>query len=264
MNSVLLEIDGAIATLTLNRPEALNALDRAMSLELSALTSRLEDDDSVRCVVLQGAGEHFMAGGDIKFFHQGLDEPQDVRKLQMEHLIGEVHATVMRLRRMPKPVIASVGGAVAGFGVALISACDLALAADSSYFTLAYCHIGTSPDGGATYALPRLVGVKQAMEIALLGERFGARRALELGLVNRVLPSADLAAETRKLAERLAAGPTAVYGRTKRLINESLDHSLIEQLQAEQDCFAESAADADFAEGVRAFVAKRKPKFVGR
>ena len=90
MNSVLLEIDGAIATLTLNRPEALNALDRAMSLDLSALTSRLEDDDSVRCVVLQGAGEHFMAGGDIKFFHQGLDEPQDVRKLQMEHLIGEV------------------------------------------------------------------------------------------------------------------------------------------------------------------------------
>ncbi|HUY02258.1 MAG TPA: enoyl-CoA hydratase [Rhodocyclaceae bacterium] len=264
MNSVLLEIDGAIATLTLNRPGALNALDREMSLELSALTSRLEDDDSVRCVVLQGAGEHFMAGGDIKFFHQGLDEPQDVRKLQMEHLIAEVHTTVMRLRRMPKPVIASVSGAVAGFGVSLMSACDLALAADSSYFTLAYCHIGTSPDGGATYALPRLTGVKQAMEIALLGERFDARRALELGLLNRVVAATELAGETRKLAERLAAGPTAVYGRTKRLINESLNHSLSEQLQAEQDCFAESAADADFAEGVRAFVAKRKPKFIGR
>jgi len=264
MSSVLLEIDGAIATLTLNRPQALNALDSAMSLELSALTSRLETDDKVRCVVLQGSGEHFMAGGDIKFFHQGLDEPQDVRKLQFERLIGEVHATVIRLRRMPKPVLASVGGAVAGFGLSLMSACDLALAADSSYFTLAYCHIGTSPDGGATYALPRLTGVKRAMEIALLGERFDARRALELGLVNRVVAVADLANETRQLAERLAAGPTAVYGRTKRLINESLNHSLVEQLQAEQDCFAESTADADFAEGVRAFVAKRKPKFTGK
>lgn len=264
MSSVLLAIDGAIATVTLNRPQALNALDDAMSLELSAVTSRLEQDEAIRCVVLQGAGEHFMAGGDIRLFHQGLDDPAEQRKLQFERLIAEVHATVIRLRRMPKPVIASVQGAVAGFGLSLMSACDLAIAADNSYFTLAYCHIGTSPDGGATYALPRLVGVKLAMEIALLGDRFDARRALELGLVNRLVPTAELASATRKLAERLAQGPTAVYGRTKRLINESLEHSLTEQLQAEQDSFAASAADVDFAEGVRAFVAKRKPKFIGK
>lgn len=177
MNSVLLEIDGAIATVTLNRPQALNAVDNAMTLDLSELSSRLEQDEEVRCVVLQGSGEHFMAGGDIKLFHQGLDDPAEQRKLQFERMLSELHATVTRLRRMPKPVLASVKGAVAGFGLSLMCACDLAIAADNSYFTLAYCHIGTSPDGGATYALPRLVGVKQAMEFALLGERFDAHHS---------------------------------------------------------------------------------------
>jgi 2-(1,2-epoxy-1,2-dihydrophenyl)acetyl-CoA isomerase len=164
---------------------------------------------------------------------------------------------------MPKPVIASVKGAVAGFGISLMSACDLVVAGDSSYFTLAYCHIGTSPDGGSTYALPRTVGVKQAMEIALLGDRFDATRALELGLINRVVPVAELEGATTKLAARLAKGPTAVYGRTKNLINQSLNRTLPEQLQAEQDNFVASALDADFSEGIQAFVEKRKPNFIG-
>ena len=145
-----------------------------------------------------------------------------------------------------------------------MSACDLVVAADSSFFTLAYCHIGTSPDGGATYALPRMVGVKVAMEIALLGDRFDAQRALTLGLVNRVVALSEIETETNKLASRLAKGPTAVYGRTKRLVNESYDHTLAEQLQAEQDSFVACAFGADFAEGVLAFVEKRKPVFIGR
>ena len=264
MSGVLLEIDGAIATVTLNRPEALNSLDLAMTSGLRDVTERLESDAAIRAVLLRGAGEHFMAGGDIKWFHAALDRPDDERRHMFERLLAEVHASVTRLRRMAKPVVASVQGAVAGFGLSLMSACDLAIAADNSYFTLAYCNIGTTPDGGATYALPRQVGVKQAMEIALLGERFDARRALELGLVNRVVPLADLADETRKLVERLAEGPTVVYGRTKRLINESLNRSLAEQLLAEQDSFAASSVTADFAEGVSAFVAKRKPRFSGR
>ena len=263
-DSIQLDIDGAVATVILNRPQSLNTLNLDMTSRLRDVTERLESDETIRVVVLTGAGEHFMAGGDIKWFHTALDIPADERRHVFERLLTEVHGSVVRLRRMAKPVVASVRGAVAGFGMSLMSACDLAVAADNSYFTLAYCHIGTTPDGGATYALPRLVGVKQAMEIALLGDRFDANRALELGLVNRVVPLAELAAATKSIVDRLAQGPTVAYGRTKKLINESLNHSLTEQLQAEQDSFAASSATADFAEGVSAFVAKRKPNFTGR
>ncbi len=263
METIKLERSGDIATLTLNRPQSLNALDLQMTVDLAAASARLAEDTSLRCVVLNGAGEHFMAGGDIKLFHEGLGDPVDKRQRDFAQLISEVHASITRLRQLPCPVIASVRGAVAGFGFSLMSACDLALAADNAYFTLAYCHLGVSPDGGATYALPRAVGIKTAMEIALLGDRFDARRALEWGLINRVVPLAELEAETAKLAARLAQGPTAVYGRTKRLLNASLGNDLAQQLQAEQDCFAASALSPDFAEGVRAFVDKRKPKFSG-
>jgi len=264
METIILTRDGAIVTVTLNRPKSLNALDLQLNKDLSEVTAQLEADASVRCVVLAAAGDHFMAGGDIKAFHSGLDDPAGQRKLAFDAMLGEVHDSITRLRRLPLPVIASVRGAVAGFGFSLMSACDLVVAADNSYFTLAYCHLGVTPDGSATYSLPRTVGVKTAMEIALLGDRFDAARALELGLVNRVVPLAELEAETTKLAARLAQGPTAVYGRTKRLINESLNNSLAEQLQAEQENFVTSTLCPDFAEGVRAFVDKRKPKFSGR
>ncbi|MCX7170867.1 MAG: enoyl-CoA hydratase-related protein [Proteobacteria bacterium] len=261
--SIRLDIDGAVATVILNRPQSLNALDPGMSRRLRDVTEQLETDATIRVVVLRGAGEHFMAGGDVKWFQMVLDNPADARRHILERLIAEVHASVIRLRRMAKPVVASVQGAVVGFGMSLMSACDFAIAADNSYFSLAYCQIGATPDGGATYALPRLVGIKQAMEIALLGDRLDARRAQELGLINRVVPLSDLAAETQIIVARLAQGPTAAYGRTKRLINESFERSLTEQLLAELDCFADSAVTADFAEGVNAFVDKRKPKFIG-
>ena len=167
MDPVILTIEGPIATVTLNRPAALNALSWEMNEALVEISTRLEHDTVIRCVVIQGAGDHFMAGGDVKGFSEGPTDPQERRKL-FEHGISQTHSIITRLRRMPKPVIASVKGAVAGFGISLMSACDLVVAADSSYFTLAYCHIGTSPDGGATYALPRTVGVKQAMELSLI------------------------------------------------------------------------------------------------
>lgn len=264
-DGMLLETDAArgIATITLNRAQALNALDMTMADGLRAATRHVAGDATVRAVIIRGAGEHFMAGGDIKAFHETLDAPAAERRALLERLIGEVHEAVTSIRSMEKPVIASVRGAVAGFGFSLMSACDLAIAADTSYFTLAYRHIGTSPDGGSTYALPRLVGIKQAMEIALLGERFNAARALELGLINRVVPQAELAAATQALALELANGPTIALGRTKCLINESLNRNLAEQLQAEQDSFAACAMTQDFARGVRAFVAKQKPGFLG-
>ncbi len=263
-DAVLLDIADGIATITLNRPQALNALDHAMAHALRDAAERVEGDGSVRAVVMRGAGPHFMAGGDIKAFAAMLAAHSDQRRADFERIIGLVHDAVTRLRRMDKPVLASVHGAVAGFGLSLLNACDLALAADNAYFTLAYCHIGTSPDGGATWGLPRLVGLKQAMEIALLGDRFDAARALALGLVNRVVPAAELETATQALARRLAAGPTAAYAKTKRLLGESMNRTLAEQLLAEQDSFAVSTTTEDFAEGVRAFIEKRKPEFHGR
>jgi 2-(1,2-epoxy-1,2-dihydrophenyl)acetyl-CoA isomerase len=256
--------EGAVATLTLNRPQALNALNREITLGLREAVFAAEHDEAVRCVVIRG-GEHFMAGGDLKWFHESIGgmAPAQVR-VQFESFIQEVHAVILSLRRMPKPVLTSVRGAAAGFGLSLMMASDLTIAADTAYFTLAYAGIGVSPDGGSTFSLPRIVGLKKAMEIALLGDRFDAAAAERLGLVNRVVPQASLDAETAKLAARLAAGPTAVYARTKALLNRSLDHSLEAQLQREAEAFAQSAAEPDFREGLAAFLEKRKPQFKGR
>ena len=260
---VLVAREGAVATLTLNRPKALNALNRELTLALRDAVFAAEHDRTVRCLVIRG-GEHFMVGGDLKWFHQQL-AGADAAQLRphFETFVQEVHGVIVSLRRMPKPVLASVRGAAAGFGLSLMMACDLALAADNAYFTLAYTAIGTSPDGGSTFALPRIVGQKKALELALLGERFDAATAERLGLVNRVVPSASLDQETARLAARLAAGPTAVYGRTKALLNASLQNSLESQLQREAECFAQSASEPDFREGIAAFIEKRAPRFKG-
>ncbi len=260
---VLRTVEDGICIITLNRPAALNALDRNLLEGLRDAVFAAEHDCGVRCVIIRG-GDHFMAGGDLKWFY-GLIEGRSVEEktVLFQRLVQEVHGIIMSMRRMPKPVIASVSGAAAGFGLSLMMACDLAIAADNAYFTLAYCLIGTTPDGGSTFALPRIVGSKKAMEIALLGERFDAATAERLGLVNRVVAAASLEAETMKLAARLAAGPTAVYGRTKALLNSSLASSLESQLQREAEAFARSAAGHDFAEGLRAFIDKRKAVFRG-
>ena len=238
-----LEIKDGIATLTMNRPEARNALSMEMRAQLIEVLHDIEHDDAVRCVVLTGAGDHFMAGGDVK----GMSE--SIKKA---------------MRRMPKPIIASCRGAAAGAGVSMALACDLVIAAEDAFFTLAYCKIGTSPDGSSSFHLPRAVGIKKAMEIALLGDRFGAQEAKDIGMINFVVPSAELDAETASLAQRLAAGPTHVYGNTKALFYRSLESEFESQLQAEAEYFADCASRADFREGVTAFVEKRSPNFTGR
>ena len=262
-NPVLTQAVEGVLTITLNRPKALNALDHPLTEGLRDAVFAAEHDKAVRAVVIRG-GEHFMAGGDLKWFNELLQGRSPSEKaVFFERFVHEVHPVIVSLRRMPKPVIASVSGAAAGFGLSLVLACDLAIAAENAYFTLAYSLIGTSPDGGSTFALPRTVGLKKAMEIALLGERFDARTAERLGIINYVVPAAALEAETRKLATRLAAGPTAVYGRTKALLIGSSANSLESQLQREVEAFAKSTSEADFAEGVRAFIEKRKPRFTG-
>ncbi|HEX2332731.1 MAG TPA: enoyl-CoA hydratase [Burkholderiales bacterium] len=250
-----------VCTLTLNRPAALNALNQELAGGLRDAVLAAEEDQSARCLVIRG-GEHFMAGGDLKWFDDLVrSRPPAQNRIEFERFAGEVHTVIVSLRRMPKPVVASVRGAAAGFGMSLMMACDLVVAADSAYFSLAYSLIGASPDGGSTFALPRIVGAKKAMEIALLSERFDAATAERLGLVNRVVPASSLDEETTRLAARLAAGPTAVYARTKQLLNASLNSSLESQLQREAEAFARSASEPAFAEGVRAFIKKRKPQW---
>jgi 2-(1,2-epoxy-1,2-dihydrophenyl)acetyl-CoA isomerase len=259
--TLLLARDGAVATLTLNRPESLNVLNAAMIDALVAHTAALANDASVRCVVIKGAGKHFMAGGDIRMFAELLGSPSAQRQREFTAIVERVHAAIEQLHRLPQPVIASVQGAVAGFGLSLMGVCDLALAADTTYFTSAYRHIGLTPDGGSTWTLPRLVGVKKAMEIVLLGERFDAQEALRLGLVNRVVPEATLSKSTAALANALADGPALAIANGKRLINQSLSQSLSSQLAAEAASFGACAARPDFVEGIRAFLDKRAPRF---
>ena len=260
-DSVLLDRNGAVATLTLNRPSALNALDSSLVEALVARTAEIAADERIRVVVLKGAGRHFMAGGDIRVFGESLRDDETTRRAAFERLLERVHTAVETLARMPQPVIARLQGAVAGFGLSLANACDLAFASDDAYFASAYLQLGVTPDGGGTYWLPRIVGARKAAEILMLGERFGADEAQRLGLVNRVLPSADLDAAVDDAARRVAAGPTLAVRNLKRLLRGSMQRSLSEQLRAEAQSFVQCTATAEFAEGVEAFLAKRPPRF---
>jgi 2-(1,2-epoxy-1,2-dihydrophenyl)acetyl-CoA isomerase len=258
--TVILERRGACATITLNRPERMNALDAAMMRDLDAATREVAEDESVRAVMLRGAGRAFMAGGDVAMFHaEGA-----ALAGKFEAIAGVFHRSVKRFRTMPKPVLACVHGAAAGGGLSAMLACDLAIAAKDAYFSLAYAAIGTSPDGGSTFTLPRIVGMRKALQLAFLPERIDAATALSLGLVNWVVESAELDARAQEILDRLAAGPTFAFARTKALFNETWERPMAAQLDAELAAFARCAATADFAEGIGAFVEKRKPGFTGK
>jgi len=221
------------------------------------------EDRTARVVLLRGAGTHFCAGGDVTMFAELIHLDPEERHKALYQIVDLLHPLLVRLRHMPKPVLAAVQGAAAGFGLSLVLAADLALAAEDAVFTSGYIHLGTSPDGGMTATLGRIVGLKQAAELMLLGDRFDARRALELGLVNRVVPADALAAEAIALATRLAAGPSYAYGRTKALLQATLGDAFDAQLRRETESFALCAATEDFAEGVRAFLEKRPAVFAG-
>jgi len=259
-DNVLYDVADGVATITLNRPRVMNALDAAMIVQLRAACERADRDESARAVVLRGAGPAFLAGGDVAFFHAHLPRMPELARQGG----AELHLAILALRRAPKPVLASVHGVVAGAGVSLMAAADLAIAADGTSFTLAYSRIGASPDGGATYFLPRLVGSRKALELMLLSDSLDAQTALRLGLVNWVAGADRLASDTESIARRLAQGATLAFAETKRLVNQSHDHALAAQLNAEVEAFARSAGTRDFAEGVTAFVEKRKPNFKGQ
>jgi|SRR5665213_613170 len=254
-------IEDGIAWATLNRPDALNAFSFQMRDELILFLQRVEADSSVRCVVLRGAGGNFMAGGDVKAFTSQISLPDDERRALFESMCHAMHPIIYLMRRLQKPVLASVAGACAGLGMSLVLASDLAIAADNAVFTLAYVKIGTTPDGGASFFLPRTVGLKRAMEIALLSDRITAEVAERHGIINRVVPQERLAEETLALARRLADGATQAIARTKALLSSALSHDLEAHLQLEGINFAACTVTADMVEGVNAFVQKRRPKF---
>ena len=263
MTHLTVKIEEGIATLTFNRPEARNALSLEMRSAMRDALHDLEVDTSVRCVVMKGAGDNFMAGGDIKSFSNlGDAEPDKIRNTLINR-IHDLHPIMFAMRRMPKPIVASVEGAAAGAGVSVALAADLVIADEKAFFTLAYCRIGTSPDGSSSFHLPRAVGIKKAMEIALLGDRFTAQEAKDMGMINFVAPAGTLDKETRDLAIRLAEGPTHVYGNTKKLFYASLESEFETQLQMEAEMFSDCAKRNDFQEGIAAFIDKRKPDFKG-
>jgi 2-(1,2-epoxy-1,2-dihydrophenyl)acetyl-CoA isomerase len=230
---------------------------------LAAHSLALAADRDVRVVVVAGAGPHFMAGGDVRMFASLADLPPAERMARFEQFIVPLHGVLEQLVRLPQPLIARVHGACAGFGLSLMAACDLAIAADDAYFTTAYRHIGLTPDGSGTWFLPRIVGPRKAMELVLLSPRLAAPEALAIGLVNKVVPRAELDAAVASAANSLAAGAALAIANAKRLLRGSLDRTLPEQLAAEAASIAQCAGTADFVEGVTAFVAKRPPKFGG-
>jgi len=258
-DAVLYSVADSIATITLNRPQVMNALDAKMIGQLREAAERAEQDARARAVVIRGEGPAFLAGGDVSMFHANLARMPDL----VREGAPEFHRAILALRRAPKPVLASVHGAVAGAGVSVMAAADLAIAADGTRFTMAYSRLGTSPDGGATYSLPRLIGLRKALELLLLSDNIDAREALGLGLVNWVVGAGQLAAETEKIAQRLAQGATLAFAAIKQLVGQTYDQTLAAQLNAEVEAFARCAGTRDFAEGVSAFVEKRKPDFKG-
>ncbi len=259
---VLIERAGALVTLTLNRPDAYNAIDGPMMQALLEALVECDEDASVRAVLLTGAGKAFCAGGDLKAM-QAEDAAGRSVGAFLKRLTVPVHGAVATMARMEKPVIGAVNGVAGGAGFSFAMACDLVLAAESAVFTMAYTKAGLAPDGGSSFFLPRVVGPKRAYDLMVNNAVLSAEEAKELGLVNAVFRDVSFMAEARAYAARLAAGPTRAFGAAKRLVALSPDSSLETQMEHERRAIAACAGTADFREGVAAFVEKRPPKFGG-
>lgn len=260
LQTVELKIEDRVAWVTFNRPEALNAWTRQLGEETIAALDRVSADPEVRAIVLSGAGRAFSAGADLKAGSVDEDGRVDVASPLRE----VYNPMILRARTIPKPVLASVNGACVGIGCSLALACDLLIASRDAYFLMAFVNIGLTLDGGASALLPGLVGHARAFEIAYLGERVPATKALEWGLVNRVVAPDRLAAETGELARKLAAGPPGSFAATKKLINAAAYAQLAAQMELETDEQQRRAHSKDFVEGVMAFAQKRPAQFTGR
>jgi 2-(1,2-epoxy-1,2-dihydrophenyl)acetyl-CoA isomerase len=257
--------DGTATTIALNRPDALNAWNRRLGADLLAALQDAANDPNVRAVRLTGTGRAFSSGADLRDVTSMEEERREDGTPDIERLLHErYHPIVTLVREMPKPVLASVNGPAAGIGASLALACDLVVAAESAYFLLAFINIGLVPDGGSSLLVPSRVGFARAAEMAMLGERIPAPKALEWGLINRVAPDDAFPSESDALLERLAKGPTRAYAGAKRQLNAWVYGRMREQLALEASVQQEMAGSGDFAEGVAAFLERRAAVFEGR
>jgi 2-(1,2-epoxy-1,2-dihydrophenyl)acetyl-CoA isomerase len=253
---VLLDVADAVARLTLNRPDSGNAINAELGRSFRAHAEALVGRGDVRAVLLTGAGAVFCVGGDLGYFAATDDPGAAVHALTID-----LHAGIEALMSIDAPVIAAVQGAAAGAGLSLVAGADLVVAADDAKLTMAYTAVGLSPDGGATWFLPRLIGTRRTAELALTNRRLSAAEALDWGILNQVVPADELLTTAESLTTRIAAGATGAFGRVKRLLAASSTTSLTEQLAAESDGIAACAAGPDGAEGIAAFLEKRRPAF---
>ena len=265
LNTLQLEMDGAgIGTLTLNRPDAFNAMSPEMIGELTVAFAWLADRAPLRALIVTGSGKAFCAGGDVTWFQKGVEDEEIDLPSEVRRGAEALHAAIVDLRRIPYPVIAAVNGPAAGAGFSLALACDTRIASESAFFACAYGRIGASPDGGMTYFLPRVVGPSRALELLLDDPNLSAAEALEEGLVSEVVAPEVLLSATQAKAEKLAAMAPHYVRMSKLLCGVSIENSLTEHLQLERHGIADSMATEDLRNGVEAFFGGGKPVFEGR
>lgn len=257
---VLVSIRDRVAWIHLNRPDRFNVFSRGLAERLLVALDEAAADGGVRVIVLRGEGEVFSAGGDVRQMLGDVESGGDPAAY-FQAPLAAFHRLVLAVVELPKPIVAAVHGAVAGFAFNLVLACDLVIAAEGTRFTQAFRNLGLSPDGGGTWFLPRIAGRARAAELALLPTVLDAATAREWGLVNRVVPTLGFERETEALAAELAAGPAPAMVRAKALLNRELREGLAEQLEEERQAQIANAAEPDFGEGLRAFLEKRPPRF---
>ncbi|MBX3245275.1 MAG: enoyl-CoA hydratase/isomerase family protein [Acidobacteria bacterium] len=261
LDTVIYELNGTVATVRMNRPDALNALSLQLGKDLTIAINQAIADKA-RAVILTGSGRAFCAGGDLREM-QAIGQAEGRIEAFLDEPLKDLHNIIRLIRETPIPFVAAVNGICAGAGVNFALACDIVLAAEDAAFREAFVRIGLTPDCGGTFFLPRAIGEKLAAEMLMTGDSVTAQRAVEIGMINRVVPTLELTQESETLAKKLAEGPTAAIGRIKRMLNASSSNDLTQQLALEAECQLESGKGADFKEGVDAFFEKRAPRFQG-
>jgi 2-(1,2-epoxy-1,2-dihydrophenyl)acetyl-CoA isomerase len=259
-STLLFDVRNNVGYITLNRPEAGNALNAELAHDLMEVSLRCEEDPSVRAVLMNAAGKLFCAGGDLKSFAA---QPKEMLPTYLKKVTFHLHKAISRFNRMKAPLVMAIQGAAGGAGMSLACAGDIVIAAESARFTMAYTRAGLTPDGSSTYFLPRIVGLRRAMELTLTNRVLSAREAHEMGIVTRVVPDGELMATAEGLAKGFAEGPTRAYLGVKRLFAESATRTLEDQMELETEWIADMGRTADSSEGIASFLEKRPPKFKG-